>query len=200
MTNVNPDPTPVDPAAAAAAAAAVAAVNANAGPHKPPDDIEETYYEGSPLLRGALGKGILWIMLGVVLILLPGASWFFKWNFPWWLSLALVVIGFILIGIPILQTKTIRYRITNYRVDYERGLLSKDINTLELWHVEDLRFHQSLLDRILGVGDIQIISHDETMPLLNMRSIPHPRPLFEQLKQRVIAVKRSRGVMKMDPG
>lgn len=199
MTNVNPDPNQTPSAtAAAAAAAAVAAVNA--GPHAAPEDIEETYYEGSPLLRGALGKGVLWILGGVVLIVLPAVAWFLKWNFPWWLSVALIVIGFFCIFIPVVRTKTIRYRITNYRVDYERGLLSKDINTLELWHVEDLRFHQNLLDRILGVGDIQIISHDETMPVLNMRSIPHPRPLFEQLKQRVIAVKRSRGVIKMDPG
>ena len=198
MTNVNPVPNPLSPEAAAAAAAAVAAVTA--GPHAPPEDIEETYYEGSPLLRGALGKGILWIIAGLILIAIAIASMIMDWKFPWWLSLALVVVGLIIILIPVIQTKAIRYRITNYRVDYERGLLSKDINTLELWHVEDLRFHQNLLDRILGVGDIQIISHDETMPVLNMRSIPHPRPLFEQLKQRVIAVKRSRGVIKMDPG
>jgi membrane protein YdbS with pleckstrin-like domain len=199
MTNLNPQLPPDAAATAAAAAAAAAAVSAP-GPHAPPDDVEETYYEGSPLLRGALGKGVLWIIAGVILVVLPIASMIMDWKFPWFVSLALAVIGFILILIPIIQTKTIRYRITNYRIDYERGLLSKDINTLELWHVEDLRFHQSLLDRILGVGDIQIISHDETMPMLNMRSIPHPRPLFEQLKQRVIAVKRSRGVIKMDPG
>ena len=33
-----------------------------------------------------------------------------------------------------------------------------------------------------------------------MHSIPHSRPLFEQLKQRIIAVKRQRGVIKMDSG
>ena len=38
------------------------------------------------------------------------------------------------------------------------------------------------------------------MPLLVMHDIPHARELFEQLKQRIIAVKRSRGVIKMDPG
>ena len=59
---------------------------------------------------------------------------------------------------------------------------------------------QTLIDRILGVGNITVISHDETMPLLVMHDIPHSRQLFEQLKQRIIAVKRSRGVMKMDPG
>ena len=63
-------------------------------------------------------------------------------------------------------------RVTNYRIDYERGLLSKNIDTLELWHVEDLRFHQSLVDRLLGVGNVTVISHDETMPHLVLRVCP----------------------------
>ena len=35
-------------------------------PHRPPDDMEEVYYQGSPLLRGALGKGFLWIFCGTI--------------------------------------------------------------------------------------------------------------------------------------
>ena len=74
---------------------------------------------------------MLWIIAGVIPVArLPIASMImeWKWKFPWWLSLALAVIGLILILIPVIQTKTIHYRITNYhRVDYERGLLSKDI-------------------------------------------------------------------------
>jgi membrane protein YdbS with pleckstrin-like domain len=168
--------------------------------HRAPDDQEEIYYEGSPLLRGSLGKGFLWIFSGLVLIALSIASPILKWPLPWWACLALAVIGLVLIFVPLIQSKTIRYRISNYRIDFERGLLSKNINTLELWHVEDVSFHQSLLDRILGVGNITVISHDDTLPTLVMHDIPHSRPLFEQLKQRIIAVKRSRGVIKMDPG
>jgi hypothetical protein len=33
-----------------------------------------------------------------------------------------------------------------------------------------------------------------------MHGLPNPRPLFETLKQRVISVKRSRGVLKVDGG
>jgi uncharacterized membrane protein YdbT with pleckstrin-like domain len=102
--------------------------------------------------------------------------------------------------IPIIMVKTYRYRISNYRIDYERGLLSRNIDTLELWHVEDISFHQSLLDRILGVGTIMVISHDDTNPRLELKSLPNPRPIFDMLKQRIIAVKRQRGVIKMDVG
>jgi hypothetical protein len=63
-----------------------------------------------------------------------------------------------------------------------------------------LHFHQSLFDRVLGVGTITVLSKDEKMPTLLLRGLPNPRPLYERLKQRVIAVKRQRGVIKMDPG
>lgn len=178
-------------------------------PHRPPDDMEEVYYEGSPLLRGALGKGFLWIFCGVILIAAVIAGLVFRigrqppsWehHIPWWAFLVVVVIGVCLILVPLIRSKTIRYRVSNYRIDYERGLFGKDIDTLELWHVEDVRFHQSFIDRLLGVGNITVVSHDETMPMLVMHDVPHSRELFEQLKQRIIAVKRSRGVIKMDPG
>ena len=53
---------------------------------------------------------------------------------------------------------------------------------------------------MLGVGTITVISHDDTTPRLQLKSLPKARPLFDQLKQRVIAVKRQRGVIKMDVG
>ena len=59
---------------------------------------------------------------------------------PWWLSLAFVLVGLVLFLVPVLKAKTIRYKISNYRIDFERGWLSKSIDTMELWHVEDLRF------------------------------------------------------------
>lgn len=172
-------------------------------PHRETDDREEVYYEGSPMVRGELGKVILWALIGVVLIAVPFVYWRLQkqheW-LPWWANLALIVVGLFFLLIPVLIVKSVRYRVSNYRIDFERGIFGKRIDTLELWHVEDIQFAQSFLDRILGVGNITIISHDDTTPKLTMVGIPHPRPLYETLKQRVIAVKRQRGVVKMDVG
>src|SRR5690349_10708750 len=170
-------------------------------PHKPADDSEEVYYEGSPKLRAEIGKLLGFWVIGVVLIALPFIirSLHGEW-LPWFINAALIVIGLILLIIPSLRVRMIRYRISNYRIDFERGLLSRNIDTLELWHVEDISFHQSLLDRILNVGNIIVMSHDDTNPKLVLQGLPNPRPLFDSLKQRIIAVKRQRGVIKMDTG
>jgi uncharacterized membrane protein YdbT with pleckstrin-like domain len=182
----------------------VAAVPAAAEerPHRPADDREEVYYQGSPMVRGEIGMFLLWSVIGVVLILAP-----FLWHFvlgnewwPWFVTAAAVVIGLLLILVPVLVVRQYRYRISNYRIDYEKGLLGKKIETLELWHVDDIEFQQSFFDRIMGVGQITVFSNDKTTPRLELKGLPNPRPLFESLKQRVIAVKRQRGVIKMDIG
>jgi hypothetical protein len=170
-------------------------------PHKEADDRDQVFYEGSPLLRGELGHVLLWFALGALLIAAPFIlSGPIGWALPGWLWIALIAGGLICIAVPVIVLKRVRYRITNYRIDFERGLFSKRIDTLELWHVDDLRFYQNLINRILRVGEIVVLSGDATTPNLRLRAVPNPRPLFEMLKQRVIAVKRQRGVIKMDLG
>jgi membrane protein YdbS with pleckstrin-like domain len=170
-------------------------------PHKPAGDTEEVYFEGSPLLRGELAKGFLWLLAGGLLVIVPILIRVYHDDWPPALfSLAMVVIGLILLFVPWIRAKSHRFRITNYRIDFQRGLLSRNIDTLELWHVEDLRFHQSLLARILGVGQITIISKHPTTPVLVIPSIPKAQFLFKTLEQRVIAVKRQSGVIKVDTG
>ncbi len=177
--------------------------SADEKPHKPADDTEQVYYSGSPLLRAEVGKLGVWWLCGVAILAFPIVWKSLSKNGEWpgaVLILACLVVAVLAFVLPVLLQKTVRYRISNYRIDYERGLLSKNIDTLELWHVEDIKYHQSLIDRILNTGTITIISHDQTTPQLVLRGLPNPRPLFETLKQRVIAVKRQRGVIKMDVG
>jgi membrane protein YdbS with pleckstrin-like domain len=171
----------------------------NGQPHRPAGNTEEVYFEGSPVVRAELFKAIVLGLIGLVLIALPVLAWARDWTWwPGWLGVVTILLGILLIVLPAVFTRTTRYRITNYRIDYERGVLSKQIDTLELWHVDDLSLHQSLADRMLNTGTITIVSNDSTTPKLALRALPNPRPLFDTLKQRVIAVKRQRGVIKMD--
>jgi membrane protein YdbS with pleckstrin-like domain len=169
------------------------------GPHAEPDDKEEIYFQGSPPVRAFAGKVCLYVLIGAAMMVLA-ILLVHKHIGPWWLWVALILLAIISPFIPWLLAKRVRYRITNYRIDYERGLLTTTIDTMELWHIEDLHFRQSLMSRLFNVGIITVLSKDETMPRLELQGIPNPRPIYEMLKQRVIAVKRQRGVIKMDPG
>jgi membrane protein YdbS with pleckstrin-like domain len=174
---------------------------ADHAPHRPSGDEEIVYYEGRPLLRGDQAKAGIMLIIGVGLIALPILAWLFEWTW-WngWLTLISLLLAAIVIVVPMLAMRAIRYRVTSYRIDYERGILTKRIDTMELWHVEDIKFEQGLMDRIMNVGSIIVLSNDKSSPRLELHGIPNPRAIFDQLKQRVIAVKRQRGVIKMDVG
>jgi len=198
MTQSNPARNPAAPAPASADPAGRVPEER---PHRPADDTEQVYYEGSPMVRAQLGKVMLWGFVAVVLVASPIVDRFVEHRWlPWYVTAGLIVIGVLVATIPLLIVKQFRYRISNYRIDFERGLLGKRIETMELWHVDDIEFHQTFLERLMGVGSITVFSNDKTTPKLELKGLPNPRPLFESLKQRVIAVKRQRGVIKMDLG
>jgi membrane protein YdbS with pleckstrin-like domain len=170
-------------------------------PHKPADDKEEVYFEGSPLLRGDLGRLFLAAILAAVFVAIPILNQRYQWfPQPMWVWPVAIVLAAICLLVPIILTRATKYKISNYRIDYERGILAKRYDTLELWHVDDVSLRQSLMDRIFGTGDITVVSDDKSTPRLQLHGVPNPKPLFDSLKQRVIAVKRQRGVIKMDTG
>ena len=177
------DPTPIPP------------------PHLPADDTEQVYFEGSPLLRAEVAKVLAHVAVAVVLVAIIFLWRHFQGIFP--PTIVTLILLAVAAGVavwPVVMVRTVRYRITNYRIDVSRGAVSTDTDTMELWHVEDLRLHQSLPNRLFGVGTITVFSHDDTTPTLQLRGLPEPQRIFTLLEQRVIAVKRQRGVMKMDSG
>lgn len=166
----------------------------------PSPDVEVVFYEGSPKLRGELALVFQCFVAAAVVIGIGVGLFMFIENFPWWGLAIAIVIGLLVLILPLLLVRKNRYKISNYRIDYEQGLISKRIDTIELWHVDDVQMRQGVIDRMLGVGTINIHSNDATNPILPLRSLPEPRKLYDAIKQRVIAVKRQRGVIKMDGG
>lgn len=164
-------------------------------------DQETIFYEGSPKLRGEVGLLLTCVAAAAVVLAVPILTHVARAEgAPWWLWAVGIVVALLALVLPTLLVRKNRYRISNYRIDHEEGLLSKRIDTIELWHVDDVRMEQSVIDRMTGVGTIYIHSNDPTSPVLPLRSLPDPRKILDAIKQRIIAVKRQRGVMKFDGG
>src|SRR5262245_48690806 len=94
------------------------------GDHATPGDAEIVYFEGRPMLRADQFKALLWALLGVALVALPIFAWIMDWGWPWWVALLCIVLAIGVIVIPWLIIRTTRYRISNYRIDFERGILT----------------------------------------------------------------------------
>ena len=164
-------------------------------------DQETVFFEGSPKLRGEFALLFKCACAAAVLIAIPILTNMIRtFGAPWWLWMTCILAAIVAMAVPSLLIRKYKYRISNYRIDHEEGLLSKRIDTMELWHVDDVDMEQSLFDRMVGVGTITIRSNDATTPILALRSLPEPRKLLDAVKSRIIAVKRQRGVVKFDGG
>jgi uncharacterized membrane protein YdbT with pleckstrin-like domain len=119
-------------------------------------------------------------------------AWF--WSYVFACTLSIVLVGLIWLGILHLVRKSLRYRITERNIDTEAGVLSKHIETLQLWRVRDLDLRQSLLERMLGIARIHVFTTDASDPELVLRGLPASREIFDRLKDAAELARQSRVV------
>jgi hypothetical protein len=92
-------------------------------------------------------------------------------------------------GRPLLSI-TEHYLITNERLRIARGLLGKEREDIELILIQDIDQKQSLSERVFGVGDISVHSHDRSHPEIQLNNVRNPETVHEVLRK---AVQEARG-------
>jgi membrane protein YdbS with pleckstrin-like domain len=78
--------------------------------------------------------------------------------------------------------KSHHYRITDQRIVIESGVFSRQIEEIDMRTVEDLQFRQSLMERLLGIGDVTVISADKTVGRARLVGLERPRDLRELIR------------------
>lgn len=169
---------------------AQAPAGSTAGPHV------DIIFQGIGRHSAHLGGYIKWAFVGIVgsvLGVLLQKIEFFA-DYP------LGLLG--LIGLPgllfvYLRHRTTKYKLTHRRVEFERGILNRDVDTLELWRVLDVRYHQNIFDRITGNGRITLIGTDKSDPEMLLYGLPNHRALFEKLQDAVQAARQTSRPMEL---
>lgn len=80
-----------------------------------------------------------------------------------------------------LQSWSARLEVTNKRVVFTKGILSK--TTVEMLHrtIQDIEIKQSLLDRLLNVGTISIANASEDDDAILLGDVPNPYKVRETI-------------------
>ena len=112
------------------------------------------------------------------------------------LALAIPLVGgaIALFALHVYRTSRI-FRVTTTNIESEYGVLSKKIDVLELWRCRDVRYQQSLFDRILGIAHIEIFTADVTTPQLHIPGLPASRQLFEKIRDSIEIQRQARNVV-----
>jgi membrane protein YdbS with pleckstrin-like domain len=158
---------------------------------------EEELWSGHPSQVLNLHIYLFW---AVILVVTLGASFLFADNAMWALAIfgivALVALG--QSAWAYFHLRTVEYIITTQRVRVISGLLSKDVQEIELFRVKDTSARQSFLLRLFGLGTITVLSGDEGHPRLVLDGVPRALEMRERLRQEVLTLRQRFGVRELD--
>ncbi len=93
-----------------------------------------------------------------------------------------VIVGLALLLVPAfyhLRKKLVRYTLTDTMIEIDRGLISRTTQNVPLRRVQDVTVTASVLQRILGYGDIEIDNASETGGKVILDDIDSPKKYSE---------------------
>jgi hypothetical protein len=152
---------------------------------------EETLWQGTPSWATLAGK--LGVML-LVVIFVPLVARFFAarafdldtagriMRIGWLVTLLALVYEAITFLVALLRIRSTLYTITNQRVMIESGLLSKQLSEIDLRYIDDTNFYQSVMARLLGIGNVTLLSSDKSTPTYVLRNVKDPRGVRELIR------------------
>jgi membrane protein YdbS with pleckstrin-like domain len=83
-----------------------------------------------------------------------------------------------------------RYRVSNQRIVVESGVLTKRLDEIDMRLVEDIEFQQSFLERLLGIGQLVVVSADKKMRSFRLLGVENPRDVRELIRTHAFAATR----------
>lgn len=138
-------------------------------------------------------SGLLTIAVAAVIVWLTPVDP--TWDIIDWVIIGIGILVLIWVTVvPILRWRTTRYVITNRRVVVRRGVIAKSGQDIALSKITDVSFRQSLLDRIIRSGslDIETAGDSDNQDFKNIPRSNHVQQLLNRLIEDDVA---SRGGM-----
>lgn len=177
-----------------AASAIVQSTNPEAectpGPQAPGIEGEETVWEGHYSGRNFIGRMLFGGLLVLGWILLAFDGWHSPasqdgqsgggWSF-WTIALGLVVLGYWAnLGYRYFRAyRGHHYRLTNRRLFITTGFFHRRVDQLELIRIKDVYIQQSMVGDWLGIGNVVVISSEQTLPKAYLLGIDQPRRVMD---------------------
>ena len=112
---------------------------------------ERELYEGRPSWRALMGFYVLGIGVAVGVLVILG---FLADNMATAVVIAVVIAGLTLV-IGYFRRISTKYLITTQRLRISRGIVSKKVQETRLERVQNVNYEQGVLDRVLGVEEVE---------------------------------------------
>ncbi len=128
---------------------------------------------------------LLFVKIGYVLAALGGILLMFILTsllpVPYWISLPLALALLLIPAYHHVRRNLIKYTLTDSKVEIDQGFFSQTTRNLPLRNIQDVTVKTTLLQRILGFGDIVIDNASEQGGVTILDNIPEPRRYMDML-------------------
>src|SRR5207245_5651914 len=143
--------------------------------HNDDDDVESVIFTARPTLlfiklgyaAAVLGAILLTILLAIV-------------DVPWYFSLPFALGLLVIPGFYHLKRNMIRYRVTDSKIEIDYGLIARTTRNIPLAKIQDVTVSASILQRVLGFGDVVIDNASEVGGTTILHNINNPRHYADQ--------------------
>lgn len=147
----------------------------------PADKPEEEIWRGGPSLRLPglhLGLAVLVVVaVDAVIWLVAGSAGLL----PRMILYAVLLSGVAVRGLIAQWSES--YRLSNKYLYVERGILNRVTDQVDLRRFRDLRVRKMLIPRIVGCGDVVVISTDVTHSEQALRDVTNPDHVASMIRQ-----------------
>jgi membrane protein YdbS with pleckstrin-like domain len=103
---------------------------------------------------------------------------------------ACAVLLLLLLGRTTWRILSVSYRLTSQRLFVRRGILTQTVDQTELLRVDDVRVRQTIIQRMLGIGQVEVISSDRSDAELVLRDVLDPEAVSEHVRRHTRTVQR----------
>ena len=131
-------------------------------------DTEQSLWEGNYSPMAMFGYFVSLLIASIALVVVSVI-----YNVPTLtISLIIVAVAWLILGVIYAARRFgIHYELTSQRFIHQTGLLSRRTDRIEVIDIDDVSFVQGPVQRILGIGTIDIASSDRSHPVVKMPGI-----------------------------
>jgi len=157
------------------------------------DDVERELWSDTFSAKALINA---WVAaIGATLALPLGGAWFQISAFGWQVLVgAIGCLWFGLLAYVFFQKLDVFYVLTNQRLLHQHGILTRYTYRIEVIDIDDVSYRQGLIERLVGVGTIEVVSSDETDPVFQLRGIDGVHRVAEQIDEARRAERIRRGL------
>ncbi len=109
-----------------------------------------------------------------------------------------IVVVLVWLGLRAAFLRSIHYEISPDRIEWARGLFSREIDNIDMFRVIDIKLHRSILDCITGVGTVTVMTKDDSDPTFQFEKVRNPRRLYDAIKHATLEADRRQGVVHIE--